>query len=464
MTDFTTHALLSRRLCAALVALVACGTVYAQDPCLPGFEAQRPFGVANNFGMCLFHDFDGDDNLDLTVGLHFYMGRGNGGFARVVRINSPWDVGFDMQIADFNDDGIDDAAIVGFQSREVMFYFGQRNGPDTPFFGAVTRVNVGAFGGGVWHIDKADFNEDGRMDIVAINFFQGRHVLVLNEGGRNFSAGWLHSTSTPGHMLAVGDYDGDGHSDIAVGSGTAVAILRGRGTGAFLAPVRGNLRSGPGHRFRAADIDGDGRSELFAADGARVSVYFGRDFGDETFRFPARATRELPVRGTVRFVELADMNSDGRLDVATLSVGSSTNYEVFVGYEAEDGPNWRDGVSVSTGLSRGAVLAVGDLNNDGAVDIACTTEDSNQARVFLNDASCSANLVGRGDSNGDEAVDLTDAVVILQHLFSGGEIACPAAAEVNGDGALDIADPTYLLNYLFQGGTPLVGDSPTPCE
>jgi len=265
-------------------------------------------------------------------------------------------------------------------------------------------------------------------------------------------------------MLAVGDYDGDGHSDIAVGSGTAVAILRGRGTGAFLAPVRGNLRSGPGHRFRAADIDGDGRSELFAADGARVSVYFGRDFGDETFRFPARATRELPVRGTVRFVELADMNSDGRLDVATLSVGSSTNYEVFVGYEAEDGPNWRDGVSVSTGLSRGAVLAVGDLNNDGAVDIACTTEDSNQARVFLNDASCSANLVGRGDSNGDEAVDLTDAVVILQHLFSGGEIACPAAAEVNGDGALDIADPTYLLNYLFQGGTPLVGDSPTPCE
>jgi 7,8-dihydropterin-6-yl-methyl-4-(beta-D-ribofuranosyl)aminobenzene 5'-phosphate synthase len=59
----------------------------------------------------------------------------------------------------------------------------------------------------------------------------------------------------------------------------------------------------------------------------------------------------------------------------------------------------------------------------------------------------------RGDATEDGQVDISDAIGILQTLFTGG--AWPAvrpAADANRDGQADIADPIYLLQYLFAGG------------
>ncbi len=64
----------------------------------------------------------------------------------------------------------------------------------------------------------------------------------------------------------------------------------------------------------------------------------------------------------------------------------------------------------------------------------------------------------RGDANADGAVNLTDAVYILNFLFtSGPEPGCQDAADVNDDGALNVTDGVYLLNWLFQGGPAPVG-------
>jgi hypothetical protein len=61
----------------------------------------------------------------------------------------------------------------------------------------------------------------------------------------------------------------------------------------------------------------------------------------------------------------------------------------------------------------------------------------------------------RGDTNFDGEIGLSDAVRTLAHLFLGGTLACPAAAEVQGGGStLTIADPVYILNILFLGGPP----------
>ena len=62
----------------------------------------------------------------------------------------------------------------------------------------------------------------------------------------------------------------------------------------------------------------------------------------------------------------------------------------------------------------------------------------------------------RGDSNGDLAVDISDAVATLNYLFvgEGQTLACEDAGDVNDDGALNVTDPVYALSYLFQGGRP----------
>ena len=137
---------------------------------------------------------------------------------------------------------------------------------------------------------------------------------------------------------------------------------------------------------------------------------------------------------------------------------------VFVGQDGDDGPTWVPADSVETGLTRGSVLGVGDINEDGAPDLVFTTEDNNRGRFFVNQDVCTAGLVERGDGNGDERVDLSDAVAILRHLFLGSALVCPAASEVNGDGDVDVSDALFVLNFLFQGGPVPVGESPTSCE
>ena len=77
-------------------------------------------------------------------------------------------------------------------------------------------------------------------------------------------------------------------------------------------------------------------------------------------------------------------------------------------------------------------------------------------------------LFVRGDSNGDEKVDISDAVSTLGALFSSaGDLSCEDAGDANDDGFLDISDPIYTLNHLFHGGSaipephPEAGADPT---
>lgn len=75
----------------------------------------------------------------------------------------------------------------------------------------------------------------------------------------------------------------------------------------------------------------------------------------------------------------------------------------------------------------------------------------------------------RGDCNSDTAVDISDAVKVLEDLFgSGVPPLCEDACDCNDDGAENIADAIYLLAALFSGGPapsgpyPECGTDPTP--
>lgn len=59
----------------------------------------------------------------------------------------------------------------------------------------------------------------------------------------------------------------------------------------------------------------------------------------------------------------------------------------------------------------------------------------------------------RGDCNADGSGDLSDAVGILLRLFRGNaEAPCVAACDLNGDERLDISDAISQLQFLFLGG------------
>ena len=73
-------------------------------------------------------------------------------------------------------------------------------------------------------------------------------------------------------------------------------------------------------------------------------------------------------------------------------------------------------------------------------------------------------LLRRGDARCDGAVNLTDSIVILHRLFSGGaRLCCELAADADGNDAVNIADAIGLLEFFFRGGKPPAAPGPREC-
>jgi hypothetical protein len=61
----------------------------------------------------------------------------------------------------------------------------------------------------------------------------------------------------------------------------------------------------------------------------------------------------------------------------------------------------------------------------------------------------------RGDANADAQINITDPIVILNWLFSGGpEPPCLDAADADDNSFITMEDAVYLLDHLSQGGPP----------
>lgn len=58
-----------------------------------------------------------------------------------------------------------------------------------------------------------------------------------------------------------------------------------------------------------------------------------------------------------------------------------------------------------------------------------------------------------GDADGDSAVNIGDAVFLINYIFKGGPAPDPlCSGDVNADGTVNIGDAVYLINYIFKGG------------
>ncbi|MBN1418152.1 MAG: VCBS repeat-containing protein [Planctomycetes bacterium] len=462
----------ARRLAPASVfAALAISRAVSGDSCDPAFTPRTVFDVGMNVGVSAVLDLDGDGHLDLTTGTAIFLGDGRGGLGPdAIPLGPESYLTFDVAFDDFDGDGRLDTAICTKGEDSVLILHGRPEaGPGRPVFGDILSVpTIPA----IWHLALADFLEDGRPDIVAVSAGFPEVSLLTNLGNRRFRSETHGPLASGGHPLAAGDFDGDGHADIAVGEMSEVTFLFGKGDGMFRPPVfSAILVSGstvPIHRFRAADLDGDGRSDLLAIGGNYAVVYLGCEI-DPIEGLPRTPSAALPVIGAGRFIAMADMNGDGALDVVAQSASSQGKavVQVFRADPDAAGPfTLLAGTAVTTGLpGSAAVLAVGDMDEDGAPDIVLTTEGGDGlGQVFLNTGACFVRRAERGDANADGRRDLADPIAVLGHVISSGPLACPEAAEVNGDGRLDLADPIYLLSYLFASGSAPQGPTPVICR
>jgi hypothetical protein len=142
----------------------------------------------------------------------------------------------------------------------VLLSDGSGSVPDGTL-GARTTYAVGAVPQGVV---AADLNGDGKMDLATANSTGGTVSILLGNGAGGFAAAVDFPTGgTQPTGIAAGDLDQEGDVDLAVphSQGGTVAVLLGDGTGKFAAPLlypAGNSLRG----IAIADVNRDGRLDL----------------------------------------------------------------------------------------------------------------------------------------------------------------------------------------------------------
>ncbi len=243
----------------------------------------------------------------------------------------------------------------------------------TPIVGADART-----------VASADFDGDGDLDLAVGS--PAQVDILLNDGTGAFTTGSPILSGSLGLLqpwtVTAGDFNNDGFPDLAVtgtGGSSAVYILlnNANGTGTFT--VSSNYVTGIGQcwHLTSADIDGDGDLDLLVANTTGTTVNILLNNGAGTFTAGANLT---PTFGSnPRCVAVADFDNDGDLDLA---VGNITNY-VNIWLNNGNG-TFTAAPDITTGLSSPVFVAAGDLNADGAVDLAIVNAGSTTVSVFTN--------------------------------------------------------------------------------
>jgi hypothetical protein len=103
-----------------------------------------------------------------------------------------------------------------------------------------------------------------------------------------------------------------------------------------------------------------------------------------------------------------------------------------------------------------------DCNRNGILD-ACDMREG-RSQDWDQDGipdECSGTRFHRGDPNDDGRLAISDAIFVLDYLFSGGrEPDCRDAADADNDGSLTIGDGISILGFAFLGGPPPADPGP----
>lgn len=285
-----------------------------------------------------------------------------------------------------------------------------------------------------------DFDNDGDMDLAALSSGsngQGFVALWRNDGGAGFAwvrditdASWSYLWS-----VRVGDLNGDGRADLAVGDGgyARVYVLLATGDGTFAPPV--TLAGSPSNngmmRIALGDLDNDGDLDLAAPNAGIAKVDVWRNNGSGVFGSRASFT----TGDTPNSVAIADFTGDGLADIAVANrfiLSAPATADGTVSLLRNTGTGFVTHATLTMPQNSGPFgvmrprpwdLALCDTDHDGDQDLIVSSDDSQRLDLFLN--------------NGAGAFTLRGAIGTGYYL--GSSAARFVVADFDADGWEDVA-------------------------
>jgi hypothetical protein len=276
--------------------------------------AGSPVGVGEAPSALAAADFDGDGKADLAVTddvaktAAILLGNGAGGFrpapAPPVGIGGLADR---IVTADLNGDRHVDLVVPVYVSQkgfQLVVLLGDGSGrlaaaPGSPVVRPRRESSP--------LVVVADFDGDGKPDLVVANGERKGLSLLLGDGAGGFGAPKPVPSKYVLSSLAVGDLNRDGHPDVVVAASSKVAILLGDGAGGFRA-APGSPIAVSGGSLTVADLDRDGLADLAVTSDLSLTVLLGRGGG----RFRPAALSPFGLGSRVSAT--ADFNGDRKVD------------------------------------------------------------------------------------------------------------------------------------------------------
>lgn len=295
-----------------------------------------------------------------------------------------------LEAAELDSDGKTDIVTLGADGS-LRAYLGNGNGT----FTLKSTIAVGSSAA----IALGDFNKDGKVDFAtALTGSTGKVVFAMGKGDGTFEVSQTVTLSGTGSgnlvSLAVGDVTGDGTDDVvSLSSAGVLTTLPGVASGSTLGAFAATTIPGSPFTFLAlGDLDNDGRVDAVAVNSASGILTMLKASTTTSGAFLTTgtgiSTATLATGAAPGLVRVADLNADGKADLAVTQFGLD-NVAVYTGKgdgTLNSGPATFDVVDPTD-------IRVRDMNADGLPDIVASSETSQSFAVFTNSGSASFNPV-----------------------------------------------------------------------
>jgi len=237
---------------------------------------------------------------------------------------------------------------------------------------------------------------------------------------------------------SVGDVNGDGWPDLVVGmTRRAFMVALGSATGEFttapgspfLVPTTAVNRSGSFTTTAIGDYNGDGDADvaLGLEDGSSAALYTAEGDGTGGFTSTGTAARQLDPFQWPSSLATIDLNGD---DYDDLAIDSPNANSVFTSVGSASGlvDNPSPGATISLPGEYPYAMAAGDLDRDGSPDLAIAARGGSRG-------------VTAAASDGTGALSIMDGSPFLLPPVNGKNFAVNTltTGDFNGDGAPDLA-------------------------
>lgn len=443
-------------------------------------------------------DLNKDGNLDVVIvhrgtpdDLYIFPGNGAGGFAAPLIFTGIANTGWDVAVADFNNDGNPDCAVSTSGVYTVQIWLG--DGAPSPTFNIATTV--GGFSANP-EVNAIDLDADGDADILsrnayAMNTGNGTFLPRVVLGGyEEFSVGLLNNDSYPdiaatdvstnqaNTVVFLGngsgftrlakfettaynrgqeiiDINNDGVSDLIgagfVGTQGKVDILIGEGNGYFSNSITkyATLTPADPRDIVKGDFNEDGKMDVaMCHTGNLVSVYLGEVGGRFTKTGANHATGTNPQQ-----VITLDYNQDLHTDLAVFNLGSNS-ISVLAGNGTG---SFSLAVTIPVTSATGSQILTGDFNNDTRPDLVLSGATNNQVSFFPGTGSGFGAVVNTvvsgnvdqiaageftGDANLDLVVNVSNLAVMVLLTGSG------TGTFAEGSGQYSVANTRFLVTDI----------------